>query len=111
MMYMFVAGGQSEMNLLWTNGSHLLIHVGSDSGISMWKYVTLKNESIGGMAIKHVFPNVGVFRVCLNASNEISKESACTNVNVEIPLHNFSASVICKKRFKNELKSSMINHK
>ncbi|KAK3727528.1 hypothetical protein QZH41_006576 [Actinostola sp. cb2023] len=76
--YAFVVGASSKMTLLWTNGSHLLVHIGSNAGISTWMYVTLKNDSIGGVVIEHVFPKV----------------------IAEIPLQNLNVSVTCKRRFK-----------
>ncbi|XP_060116940.1 polycystin-1 [Heteronotia binoei] len=47
-----------------------------------WKW-KLQNRSLSGQRVALEFPTAGFYSVCLNASNEVSWETACHNITVQ----------------------------
>lgn len=98
--YKFSLNVASNISLLWSNGSHMSIVFNFSYGETLWKYMTLRDEKIGGLLLTHMFNQVGVFEVCASASNRFNNATACASVIVEIPVLGLDSSVVCNRRFK-----------
>ncbi|XP_032239241.2 uncharacterized protein LOC5513821 isoform X2 [Nematostella vectensis] len=90
----------ADLGLLWNTGSHLIICFNISDNSSGCQYSHIRDPSTGGVHLRHVFAQLGLFHVSAKAYNYVNTAHAATQVLVEIPISGFNASIVCHKKFK-----------